>query len=68
MLGLSGEEIQSMGKQVKHGAKGALGTFRVSGKIQDKAVVGDHADATAEGGERRVTRAVLANEFGNPWN
>jgi len=64
MLGVPGEEVEGVGKQRKDGAQRAFGTVGIAGQVENKGVSGDRADAAAEGGERCLAGAVLANQLG----
>ena len=63
MLCLSGEEIQSVGQEGKHGAQGAFGAAGAAGEIENQGVAEGGADATTQGGEGGMARAILADQL-----
>jgi hypothetical protein len=69
VLGLSGEQVESVGQQMQHGAEGGGSAGRAAWKVEDECVVAvvreNAADAAAKGGEGSVAQAVLPDDFGN---
>ncbi len=66
MLGVSGQQFQSMGQQVKDGLEAVPGACGASGQVDDQGTPGDPADAPGKRCKGCLIQAAKADLLGDP--
>jgi hypothetical protein len=68
MLGVAGEQVESVGQQRQDGKQPVLGPCRAPGEVDDERTASDAANSTPEGCKWRLLNAAKPNLLGDTGN